>query len=74
MEESATHLAQSNMLQWTTLITLELDNLRSVMAWTLEDRPEVALRIGGDLFYREAYSLSPREARSWLEPAIDKNF
>lgn len=51
-EEAAPHLAQSTMQLWTDRITLELDNLRAVLAWTLEDRPELALRIGGNLLYR----------------------
>jgi non-specific serine/threonine protein kinase len=70
-DEAAPHLAQASA-PWTKRINLELDNLRAALIWSLEDRPELALRIGGDLFYREAYSLSPREARSWLEPAIAK--
>jgi tetratricopeptide (TPR) repeat protein len=60
------------MLQWTDRIILELDNLRAALAWTLEDHPELALRIGGNLLYYETTWLTPREARAWLEPAIEK--
>jgi predicted ATPase/class 3 adenylate cyclase len=71
-EEAAPHLARSTMLLWTNRITLELDNLRAVLAWTVDNRPDLALRIGGNLLYYEAHWLTPREARSWLESAIDR--
>jgi predicted ATPase/class 3 adenylate cyclase len=71
-EETALHLTRSTILQSTARIKLELDNLRAVLAWTLEERPELALRIGGSLLYYEVHWLTPREARSWLEPAIER--
>jgi predicted ATPase/class 3 adenylate cyclase len=71
-EEAAPHLARSTMLEWTSRIKLELDNLRAVMAWTVDDRPELTLRIGGNLLYYEAHWLTPREGRTWLESAIER--
>jgi predicted ATPase/class 3 adenylate cyclase len=71
-EEAGPHLYQATMLEWTARIKLELDNLRAVLAWTIEDHPELALRIGGSLLYYESHWLTPREARSWLEPAIER--
>ncbi len=73
-EEAAPHLAHSTMLPWTIRITLELDNLRAVLDWALEDRPQLALRIGGCLLYYlfDVTWLFPREAQAWLEPAIDR--
>jgi predicted ATPase/class 3 adenylate cyclase len=71
-EEAGRHLSQSKMLPWVERIRLELDNLRVVLAWTLEDRPELALRIGGNLLSFEVHWLTPREARTWLEPAVEK--
>ncbi len=71
-EEAGPHLRQSTMLPWVERITLELDNLRVVLAWTLEDRPELALRIGAHLLYIEPHWLTSKEAQSWLEPAIEK--
>lgn len=60
------------MLPWVERITLELDNLRAVLAWTMEDRPELALRIGANLLYVEPHWLTTKEAQSWLEPPIEK--
>jgi len=69
--EAEPHAVRSTMLPWANRIILELDNLRSVIAWTLEDRPELTLRISGALLRHDAHWIHPREARSWLEPAID---
>ena len=71
-EEAGPHLKQSDMLAWMGRIIAELDNLRAVMVWTLEERPELALRIAGNLIYSEVQWLHPGEARAWLEPAIEK--
>jgi predicted ATPase len=70
--EAEPHAVRSTMLPWANRIILELDNLRSVLAWTLEDRPELALRISGALLRYDAHWIHPREGRSWLEPAIDR--
>jgi non-specific serine/threonine protein kinase len=71
-EEAGPHLKQSDMLAWMGRIIAELDNLRAVMVWTLDARPELALRIAGSLIYSEVQWLHPSEARAWLEPAIEK--
>jgi non-specific serine/threonine protein kinase len=71
-EEAGPHQRQSTMLPWLGRIIAELDNLRAVMVWTLEERPELALRIAGNLIYGEVQWLHPSEARSWLEPAIER--
>ncbi len=72
-EEAAPHLAGSTVLMWTERISLELDNLRAVLAWTMEERLDLTLRIGGSLLYRGASWLFPREIRSWLEPVIEQS-
>jgi predicted ATPase/class 3 adenylate cyclase len=71
-EEAGSHLWQSDMLPWMGRIVAELDNLRAVMVWTQDERPELALRIAANLIYREVQWLHPAEARSWLEPAIER--
>ena len=58
--EAEPHLILSTMLDWTNRIIPELDNLRSVIAWTLEDRPEVALRIGGALLNNDVQWIKPQ--------------
>jgi predicted ATPase/class 3 adenylate cyclase len=71
-EEAGPHLVWSLTRTWVRRIVADLDNLRAVLNWTLEERPELALRIAANIFYNEVHSLTPREARSWLEPAIEK--
>jgi predicted ATPase/class 3 adenylate cyclase len=71
-EEVGQHLARLTMLTWVDRLIPELDNLRAALAWTLEDHPELSLRIAGSLLHYEAFWLPPREARAWLEPAIAK--
>jgi tetratricopeptide (TPR) repeat protein len=43
-----------------------------VLAWTFEDRPELALGISSSLLYNRAHWIHPSEARSWLETSIEK--
>jgi predicted ATPase/class 3 adenylate cyclase len=69
-EEASPHLVRSDMLPWVDKIVQELDNLRAIMAWTLENQPALALKAAGALLEREAHWLTPREAASWLQPAI----
>jgi non-specific serine/threonine protein kinase len=71
-EEAGPHLTRSTMLPWVERIVLEVDNLGAALAWTIEDRPELTLRIGGNLLNLEVHWLTPREAQSWLQPAVDK--
>ncbi len=71
-EEVGPHLITSTMLSWTERVTVELDNLRAALAWSVDDRPDVALRIAGNLLYIEAHWLLPKEAQAWLEPVVEK--
>jgi len=61
----------SSMLLWIARIELELDNLRSVISWTQEDQPEIALSICAQLLYTENNWLHPKEACTWLKPTIE---
>jgi predicted ATPase/class 3 adenylate cyclase len=71
-QESEYHLIRETMLPRVNRILLEMDNLRSVLTWTFEDRPELALRISSALMYHWAHWIHPSEARNWLETSIDK--
>ncbi len=42
-----------------------------MLTWTLEEQPELALRIAGSLLYLEVNWLPPREALSWLESTVE---
>jgi tetratricopeptide (TPR) repeat protein len=55
---------------WLKRFALEADNLRTVMEWIAEDRPGLTLHFTGILLQFEVGWIHYREARSWLEPAI----
>jgi tetratricopeptide (TPR) repeat protein len=57
---------------WRDRLALEGDNLRAVMDWIAEDRPGLALHFAGILQRFETGWMHYREARSWLEPTIEK--
>ena len=69
-QEAEPHLDERDMMLWVRRLRQEMDNLRSVMTWTLEERPELALRLTGVLFPQQAFWISPREANSWLSETI----
>jgi predicted ATPase/class 3 adenylate cyclase len=70
--EAGQHRALSTLATWETRIRLELDNLRAAISWSLDKQPGLALRIVGNLLYREAHWLTLGEAGSWLESAVNK--
>ena len=49
-----------------------MENFRAAITWTIEQRPESALRISGSLLYRPAHWIQYSEAKSWLTAAISK--
>ena len=71
-QEAEPHLYRSTMMAWVKKIEQELDNLRAVITWSLDNKPELALRISGSLLYRPAHWLQFTEARSWLEKSVAK--
>jgi predicted ATPase len=71
-QESEYHLIRETMLPRVDRILLEMDNLRAVLTWTFEARPQLALRISSSLLHHWAHWILPTEARNWLETSIDK--
>jgi predicted ATPase/class 3 adenylate cyclase len=57
---------------WRDRLAVEGDNLRAVMDWIGEDRPGLALHFAGTLLRFDTGWMHYREARSWLEPAIEQ--
>ena len=58
--------------EWMETFEREHDNLRSALEWTLDDRPETALRIVGIVYrfwLRRGYST---EGRKWIQAALEK--
>jgi tetratricopeptide (TPR) repeat protein len=71
-QESEYHLIRETMVPRVNRILFEMDNLRTVMTWTMDDRPELALKICSALLYHWAHWIHPTEARNWLETSIHK--
>jgi tetratricopeptide (TPR) repeat protein len=70
-EEAYPDFKGANQLQWLERLEAEHDNMRAALTWALERKEaEVALRLGGALWYfwwmRGYYS----EGRRWLEEAL----
>jgi len=57
---------------WMNRFAVEVDNLRTVIEWIAEDQPSLTLHFTGKLLQFEVSWINYREARSWLEPAIEK--
>jgi predicted ATPase/class 3 adenylate cyclase len=51
---------------------LEIDNLRAVFDWIAEDRPGLTLHFTGMLLQFDTIWIHYREARAWLELAIER--
>ncbi len=57
---------------WMDRFALEGDNLRAVYEWIVEDRPGLTLRFTGMLLQYEVGWIHYREARYWLELAVER--
>jgi predicted ATPase/class 3 adenylate cyclase len=70
-EEAYPQLKGPDQLEWLERLEIEHDNMRAALSWALErDEAEVALRLGGTLWWfwwmRGYYS----EGRRWLEEGL----
>ena len=63
---------ESAYFTWMQRFSLEGDNLRAVVGWIAEDRPRLALHFMGILLQYDPMWLPYREARSWLEPVLER--
>jgi len=57
-------------LNWIDRLRRELDNQRAVIAWTQNERPDLALRLLGHLRHNRGHWLNPREADTWFSAVI----
>ncbi len=69
-EMAEDQLPTSGMMIWVGRLRQELDNMRAVVAWTLESRPEMTLRLVGILRLHQGFWMSPVEAHEWLSEAV----
>lgn len=68
-----THMRLSTMVPWMKRTVREIDNLRSVMAWSLQARPDLALRVSAALLSNWSHWIHPSEALNWLESSTGAN-
>ena len=70
-EKAIEFLSGPDLMKWVSVLRRELDNQRAVIAWTLEDRPDLAVRLVGVLAYEQGFWMSVREAHTWLTDAVN---
>ena len=64
-ELTAEKLRGPDMVPWLGRIRLEVDNIRKMLAWLLENNPDGALALTAHLFHSRVYWTSPGEARAY---------
>jgi tetratricopeptide (TPR) repeat protein len=70
-EEAYPESKGANQLQWLERLEAEHDNMRAALSWALERKEvEVALRLGGALWWFWSMRGYYSEGRRWLEEAL----
>jgi tetratricopeptide (TPR) repeat protein len=70
-EDANPELKGANQLQWLERLEAEHDNMRAALSWALERREaELALRLGGALWWFWSVRGYYGEGRRWLEEAL----
>jgi predicted ATPase/class 3 adenylate cyclase len=70
-EEAYPEFKGANQLQWLDRLEAEHDNMRAALSWALERKEaEVALRLGGALWWFWLKRGYHSEGRRWLEDAL----
>src|SRR5215208_6135993 len=70
-EEAYPELKGANQLQWLERLEAEHDNMRAALPWALERKDvELALRLGGALWWFWSVRGYHSEGRRWLEEAL----
>ena len=69
-EEASAHFSSHDQHEWLTAVDRELNNVRQAMAWAVESRPELALRmvaaVGRWCYLRGRYT----DGRAWAASAL----
>jgi predicted ATPase/transcriptional regulator with XRE-family HTH domain len=71
-EATEPHLRGPEMLLWRGRVNREIENMRAVLEWAVESRPDIGLRLASTMFIERDYDMPPSEARRWLEIVIAK--
>ena len=70
-EEAYPELKGANQLEWLERLEAEHDNMRAALSWALERKEaELALRLGGALWWFWSVRGYHSEGRRWLEEAL----
>jgi predicted ATPase/class 3 adenylate cyclase/Tfp pilus assembly protein PilF len=70
-EEAYRELKGANQLEWLERLEAEHDNMRAALSWALERKEEeLALRLGGALWWFWSMHGYYSEGRRWLEAAL----
>jgi tetratricopeptide (TPR) repeat protein len=71
-EAAEPRLRGPEMLRWLREVNREIENMRAVLEWAVENRSDIGLRLAGTMFIEREYKVPPSEARRWLELVIAK--
>lgn len=71
--EAEPHLTGRDMVSWLGRLDAERDNLRAALDWTLEDRPETALRLVAALQFYWLRRADTTEARRRLDQVLEQD-
>jgi len=71
-EEAEAKLRGGEMQAWHERLTLETENIRAALAWGLEQHPEEALAIAGNLMFFWIGDWGLSEGREWVEKSLER--
>ena len=71
-EEAEAGLRGDEIKAWHDRLTLEQENIRAALAWGLDQRPEEALAIAGNLTFYWIRDWGLAEGREWVEKALER--
>ena len=72
-KDSAPRILGAQAAEWLDKLEQEHDNLRSALGWTLENQPEIALQIVGDIYRFWMRRGHLAEGDKWIRRAMEKN-
>jgi predicted ATPase len=71
-DEAYTDLLSAREVEWRPRVRVEQDNVRAAVEWGLDNQPEAALRLSGELSVYLARMGYAREGCRWLEAGLER--